>query len=233
MKILLVICMMLFAPALLADEMPAQSKSTPIKGEVLEVINVQSFTYLRLNTANGEMWAAVVKTPVVKGSTVTIEDAIVMNNFESKALKRTFPMILFGKLGAAQSGGAPAVMGSAYLALPQKWNKGDKPVAKAQGDNAYTVAEIVRQRLELDGKTVLLRGKVVKYNAGIMGKNWAHVRDGSGKAADNSNDILVTTAHPLKLGEVETFQGVVRIDQDFGAGYAYQVLVENATLQAR
>ena len=80
-------------------------------------------------------------------------------------------------------------------------------------------------------KPVLVRGKIVKYNAGIMGKNWIHLRDGSGSAADESNDILVTTTQPAKLADVVTVQGVVRTNKDFGSGYAYKVLIDDAALK--
>lgn len=71
----------------------------------------------------------------------------------------------------------------------------------------------------------------MKYNAQIMGKNWIHLRDGSGSAANNTHDILVTTSDPAKLGDVVNVKGIVRTEKDFGAGYAYKVLIEEATLQ--
>jgi hypothetical protein len=64
-----------------------------------------------------------------------------------------------------------------------------------------------------------------------MGKNWAHLRDGSGSEADKTNDILVTTLNDAKLGDVVTAKGVVHLDKDFGSGYSYKVLIEEATLQ--
>ena len=84
---------------------------------------------------------------------------------------------------------------------------------------------------DLKDKPVLVRGKIVKYNAGIMGKNWVHLRDGSGSAADQTNDVLVTTTEEAKVGDIVTAKGVVRTDKDFGAGYTYKVIVEEATLQ--
>jgi hypothetical protein len=72
---------------------------------------------------------------------------------------------------------------------------------------------------------------VVKYNPEIMGKNWIHLRDGSGSAADNTNDILVTSGVQVKVGDVVTVKGTVRTDKDFGAGYAYKVIIEDAVLQ--
>ncbi len=71
----------------------------------------------------------------------------------------------------------------------------------------------------------------MKYNAGIMGKNWIHLRDGTGSAADKTNDVLVTTADEAKVGDVVTVKGVVRTDRDLGSGYSYKVLVEEAKLQ--
>jgi hypothetical protein len=72
---------------------------------------------------------------------------------------------------------------------------------------------------------------VVKYNPGIMGKNWLHLRDGSGTAAAGTNDVLVTTTEQAKVGDIVTAKGVLRTDRDFGAGYLYKAIVEEATLQ--
>ena len=104
-------------------------------------------------------------------------------------------------------------------------------VAKASGANARTVAEVVMKSAELKDKPVVVSGKVVKYNPAIMGKNWVHLRDGSGDAAKETNDILVTTAAQAKVGDVVTVSGVVRTNKDFGSGYTYKVLIEDATLK--
>lgn len=107
----------------------------------------------------------------------------------------------------------------------------DIHVTKASGANARTVMEVVTRAAELKDKPVLVRGKVVKYNPGIMGKNWIHLRDGTGSAAEGTNDVLVTSASEVKLGDVVTAKGLVRTDKDFGAGYVYKVLIEEATFQ--
>jgi len=107
---------------------------------------------------------------------------------------------------------------------------GDVRVAKASGPNAKTVEEIVTQRTQLKDKPVEVRGKVVKFNTAIMGKNWVHLRDGTGTEAKGNNDLLVTTQDLAKPGDVVTVRGAVRIDKDFGSGYAYAVLIEDATV---
>jgi hypothetical protein len=235
MKALFAICMIVAAQFVFASEKSASSPPaiTVVKGEVLEVKDVESYTYLRLKTKDGETWAAVSKAQVKKGAEVTIENVMVANNFESKSLKKTFPTILFGTLGGA-AGGTPDVsngMTTAHSGLAKTTDIGDIHVPKASGANARTVAEIMAKSAELKDKPVLVRGKIVKYNPGIMGKNWIHLRDGSGSVANNTNDVLVTTTNQAQIGDVVTVKGVVRTDKDFGAGYTYKVLIEEALLQ--
>jgi hypothetical protein len=203
--------------------------ATPLQGEVLEVKNVEIYTYLRLKTSTGDVWTAVPTAAVKIGAKVSVENAMQMTNFESKTLKQTFPVIYFGTLAGAAGAPAPQV-GAAPMAAKAEAVKEVK-VAKASGKGARTVAEIVSQRTELKDKPVLLHAQVVKFNGGIMGKNWMHLRDGSGKAADGTDDVLATTADSVKVGDVVLVSGTVRLDKDFGSGYSYKVLVEDAKLQ--
>jgi hypothetical protein len=105
---------------------------------------------------------------------------------------------------------------------------GDVKVSKATGANAKTVSEINAQKKDLKEKKVVVRGKVVKFNSGIMGKNWIHLRDGSGSDAKGDNDITATTADVAQVGDVVVVTGTVRTDKDFGAGYTYSVIIEDA-----
>lgn len=234
MKAIFAVCMMVTAMFVWAGEStpPDSRVAATVSGEVLEVRDVESYTFLLLKTGGGTTWAAVAKAPVRKGSTVTIENVTVVHNVESKSLQRTFPTILFGTLGGSEDVpmDGPA-KGIASPALVKASFTGDARVAKASGVNARTVAEVVTRSAELKDQTVLVRGKVVKYHPEIMGMNWVHLRDGTGSAVDNSNDLVVTTTDKARLGDVVTVRGVVRTDMDFGSGYAYKVLIEEATLQ--
>jgi len=215
------------------------SAPASVKGVVLETRDAGGYTYLRLKTKDAETWAAVNRALVKTGAEVTIENVMVMTDFESKSLKKAFPTILFGTLGTAgpAATGAPgwSLVNPAHAmpatAADRQAEVAEARVAKASGANARTVAEVVGQGARLKDKPVLVRAKVVKYNPGIMGRNWLHVRDGSGSAAAMDNDILVTTTAAARLGEIVTVQGIVRTDKDFGAGYAYKVLIEDATLR--
>lgn len=226
----------------------AQAANT-LQGEVLEVLNVNNYTYLRLKTAGGEAWAAVTTAAVAKGAKVSIANAMPMDNFESKTLKRRFDRVYFGQIAGpgmkmAAGGPPPAMQGG----MANGMNSGmpgamhtpgggtapaiaTTPVPKASGADARTVAEVVHGKDKLKDKTVLVRARVVKVNSGIMGKNWLHLQDGSGKAQDGSNDLLVTSKDSAVVGDIVTARGTVRTNVTVGPGYAYAVLVEDASVK--
>jgi len=109
----------------------------------------------------------------------------------------------------------------------------DEPVKveKAKGKDAHTVGELYEKSGTLDKKAVTVRGKVVKVSKGIMGKNWVHLRDGSGDAGKGTNNVVVTSQEDPKVGDVVTARGTLYKDKDFGAGYKYPVIVEEGTFQ--
>ena len=82
----------------------------------------------------------------------------------------------------------------------------------------------------LKDKTVTVRAQVVKVSLGILGKNWLHVQDGSGSAADGTNDIVVTTKSEAAIGDIVTAKGKVRTDVDVGSGYTYAVMIDDAAV---
>jgi hypothetical protein len=132
---------------------------------------------------------------------------------------------------AAEPGKAPAPdLGAMHQGMAKSLDAGDVKVTKATGADARTVAEIVAGRTGLKDKNVVVRAKVVKFTPGVMGKNWLHVRDGTGSATDGSNDLVVTTNDETAVGAVVLVKGVVRTDVNLGSGYSYAVLVGDATL---
>ena len=226
------------APSLATETKPAPSHAMPaapapalaedplsVKGTVLESMDAGAYTYMKLKTGDGEVWAAVAKTTVKTGTDVTITGISRMDGFESKTLGRTFDRIWFGAL--AGDAGAMAARHAAASTAP---SEGVVKVEKAAGADGRTVAEVWADRAALKGKPVAVRGKVVKFNAGIMGTNWIHLRDGSGSPAAKDNDLTVTTDATAKVGDVVTASGAVTVDKDFGAGYAYAVILEGAKI---
>lgn len=219
-----------------------------LSGPVLEKLDAPPYSYIKVKTSQGETWAAVPATKVAKGATVRVYNPMLMNDFESKTLKRTFKEVYFGTLtpdgsDANVNGAGPAPpMGQGANVMPGAAGtnphtgapvQGDATVkvgkvAKATGADAKNIAETWSAKDELNGKTVTIRGVVVKYNPQVMGKNWLHLQDGSGDADKGTNDITVVTMDDVAKGSTITIRGTVKTAQDFGAGYKYAVIIEDA-----
>ncbi len=217
---------------------PAAAADQALSGKVVETMNSGGYTYVCLEKKGKKTWVAV---PEMKGVSVGQEMAFQpgaeMSNFPSKTLNRTFERIIFSNGPAtAQSasakpaahGGAMTGMGSSGASVPA--GKGVK-VEKAAGPDAYTVGELFSKRKALNKKTVVVRGKVVKVSAGIMGSNWIHLQDGTGDPAKGSHDLVITSQDLPAVGDVVTLKGALAADKDFGAGYRYDVIVEKASIQ--
>lgn len=228
-------------------------------GTILETMDASGYTYLHLDTGKEKIWIAIPETEVQQGAKITFLDGMTMQNFQSKTLNKTFPTIIFssgleGKnmksphgtsakkepAGSsfadavksesvkpqASSAQQPATGGSAGAIVPFVELK----VEKAAGDNSYSVAELYNQSKELDGKQVRIRGKVVKFSPNIMGKNWVHIQDGSGDPMKNTHDLVITTTGQVASDDIITFEGIVTANKDFGFGYKYDVLIEQAEI---
>jgi hypothetical protein len=213
--------------------MAAPGAVETITGEVAETMDASSYTYLRVKSAKGDVWVATAKIPVKVGEKVVVPLESEMRDFHSPALKRDFPVIYF--VTAVRREGEPAPppmavghgMGSAPAA-PQVPVKVERVAPPAGGSS---VADVWANRATLAGKPVTVRGTVVKFNGGILDRNWLHLQDGSGKAADGTNDITVTTDAVAKVGDVITVTGTVVLNKDFGSGYAYSLMLEQAKVK--
>ncbi len=103
-------------------------------------------------------------------------------------------------------------------------------IEKATAANGYNVAELFSQAKDLTGKKVQIHGKVVKVSPAIMGKNWIHLQDGTGDPMNNTHDLVVTTNETVELDSTVIFEGVITANKDFGAGYKYDAIIEEAIL---
>jgi len=209
-----------------ADPHATAAPAEAIQGKVLERLDASPYCYLRLGTTKGEVWAAVPEAAIEKGMVVTVVNPMQMGSFESKTLKRTFPEIYFGTLAPTGAQPAHPHHASPKEALAVAVGK----VPKAQGPQGRTVTEVWSQKRQLKEKLVTVRGKVVKFNQGVLGRNWIHLQDGSGNPKKGTHDLTFTTQGKAAVGDLVTLKGMVRINRDFGSGYFYEVLVEDAAL---
>lgn len=214
-----------------------------LSGKVVETMNAGGYTYVCIEKRGKKTWVAVPESKVTVGEEMSFRPGQAMTNFTSKSLNRTFDVIVFssgpGAAGpvagnqALPPGHAPvttaagSVSGSKAQTAPKDLNV---KVEKATGANAYTVAEIYAKRIELNKKPVVVRGKVVKVSEGIMGRNWLHLQDGSGDQKKGTHNLVVTTEGTAAIGDVVTITGKLSKDKDFGAGYLYKVIIEDAKI---
>lgn len=212
---------------------PAPQPAAPGKsGKVTETMDAAGYTYVMVDTGSEQFWAAAPQFSVKVGDDVLVPEGMPMPNYHSKTLDRTFDMVYFvpsvmvgGEMAAAPGGmpaGHPPMMGGSPAVEPTDIDL--TGVAKADG--GQTVAEVYAKKAELSGKPVTVRGKVVKYSPEIMGKNWLHIQDGTGEAG--SNDLTVTTSVQAKMGDTVLITGKLSTDKDFGYGYQYDLIVEDA-----
>jgi hypothetical protein len=209
-----------------------RAQSGAFAGKALESLNASEYTYVRIDTASNQVWVAAPRFQVKTGDLVSVSDSMAMPKYHSKALNRDFDVVYFapavtvnGAQPSAQSPGAGLPQGHPPVSTVDAKKSVDvSGIRKAQGGK--TVAEVYQDKSKLGGQQVTVRGKVVKCNPNIMGKNWVHIRDGSGQ--EGSNDLLVTTQTPVKAGDTVLVSGLVAIDKDFGANYKYSVMIENA-----
>ncbi len=231
-----------------------------LNGTVLETMDSGGYTYLQLDTGAGKPWIAIPQAKVTVGDKISCQPGMVMKNFSSKTLGRTFDSIVFsgGLAGAAKAPHAPmgksamggggdsfasavaAEGGAASASQVQAAGSGGSlgaiapaseiKVEKASGDNAYQVADAFAKKDELNGKTVRFKGQVVKFSPMIMGRNWVHLQDGSGDAMNNTHDLVLTTGATVKEGDVVIMEGVLTANKDFGAGYKYDAIIEEAKI---
>ncbi len=201
---------------------PQQDLGNSHQVEVKEAIHADSYTYLRVVEGQEEYWIATAKQPVEAGQTIRFDKGLEMKDFESKELGRTFESIRF----------VDKVRG--HSSAQMQMGTGKNPVAKAADisiekvADGYSIKELYTEMASLDGKIVSVKGQVTKFNGGIMGRNWVHLQDGTDSG--DYFDVTITTDVTVKKGDVVVFKGKVALSKDFGAGYKYDLIIEEASI---
>jgi hypothetical protein len=233
MKLILLIACIAFSTSLATGQTQPPATGS-YSGKVVETMNAGNYTYVLLDTGSAKLWAAAPQFAVKAGDTVAIANATPMPKFHSKTLNRNFDVVYF--TGSVKVNGKDTAHGGEPAGLPKNHppiaGGGAKPMVDLTGikkaEGGKSIAEIYASRTELGGKPVKVRGKVVRYNAHIMGKNWLHIQDGTG--VPGSNDLTVTTASETKVGDTILVTGTLSTDRDFGSGYKYGLIIEDAKI---
>ena len=195
------------------------------KIEVEEVIHANAYTCLRVTENDEEYWMAITKQNIEEGAILYYADALEMKNFESKDLARTFETIYFVQNISTKPIAANAAAGEE---MGQKPTLVKQDISVEPVSGGITISELYSNREKYGNKVVKIKGQVTKYNAGIMDRNWIHLQDGT--SSGEYFDLTVTTTDEVKVGDVVVFEGEITLNKDFGAGYSYEVIMEESKL---
>ena len=206
----------------------AQEQATPAAAQhqvvAKDILQTTGYTYLLLTEDGKEYWAAVSRMEAEKGKTYYYRSGMEMQNFKSKELNRTFESIQF-----IQEFSDQPIQEKKAVALT---TKGRQSMERVEGikvipaPGAVKLSDIFAAPAGFSGKKIKVTGQVIKFSPEIMSKNWVHLQDGS--EANGYYDLTITTLDTVEVGKIVTFEGVIAVDKDFGYGYKYDVLLEEA-----
>jgi hypothetical protein len=224
------------APAPVPEPVPAQTPDQS-SGTVIETMNAAGYTYVYVDKGTEKIWAAAPEFAVSVGDEVLVPEGMAMHNYHSQTLDRDFDVVYF--VESVLNASNPT-MGAAPSSGSMQMPEGHPPIggnnapptvdltAVQKAEGGLTIGEIYAGKDDLSGKTVTLRGKVVKFSPQIMGTNWIHLQDGSGDQAAGTNDLTVTGGVQVNVGDTVVASGPLTLDKDFGYGYKYNLIMENA-----
>ncbi|MBU1368771.1 MAG: SH3-like domain-containing protein [Bacteroidetes bacterium] len=195
--------------------------------EVLEVIQANAYTYLNVAEDNQKFWIAVPTMDAQKGDALHFTQSMEMTDFHSRDLDRTFELVLF----VDDVSTLPIPAKTASLSTPAQQHEGrpktdKKPIEIKHEEGVVPLSDLFANPGKYDQQLIKVTGEVTKFNTGIMGKNWAHIQDGT--SFGDYFDLTVTTLDVIPVGDVVVFEGTIALNKDLGSGYFYEFLMEDA-----
>lgn len=217
-------------------------------GEILEIKPAMGYKYLKIDENGTEVWVAIANAPVAVGDKVGYDKKTIMKDFKSKTLNQKFKEIFFASdvylpqkvekpksmkdmlgLGAAKKD-PHASMGRGISPVDED----EKPSKAFVKKDTYTIEEIHMWRKELKDQIISVKGSVFKVSRAIMNLDWVHIGDGTGNEKKLTDDLVFTAASTtLKQGDNVIAKGKVTVDKDFGYGYFYKVIIQDASLKVQ
>jgi hypothetical protein len=195
-----------------------------------EVLEGSRYVFVKVREGVKSKWISTRLREVVPGQTYYYRGGLLKTNFESLEFKRNFDTIyLISSLVDANhaqnaNGNTPNLPKSQSTPEKAEISTHGEPTEVPQG--TITVAELVKNAAKYEGQTVQVHGTCVKVNPNIMQRNWIHLRDGS----KDDYDLVITSVQYIPEGTSFTMSATVSLKKDFGAGYYYDLILENGVL---
>jgi len=198
--------------------------------KVKEVIQVQAYTYLLVKKRSSEYWIATSSMEAIPGETFHYREGMLMKDFYSKELDRTFESVVF--VDELTRGKPGEMHGTREHPEKQQQTGSSVPAERAEvtvqpAEGSVIIRDLYTDPAAFEGRVIRVTGEVTKFNPAIMERNWVHLQDGT--EFEGRFDLVATSLEHFEVGEVVTIEGVVAVDLDFGYGYTYEILLEEAT----
>ena len=198
------------------------------KAVITEVLPTSNYTYLHVSVDGGLKWLAVPAKQFKTGETCFYRGGLVMPDFTSKELKKTFDKVIFlaGVSSTREGVEKPG------LVVPDHTPKAKQEklaISVERLPGGVTIGELFKNKQHYAGKVVKIKGKVTRFKSGIMGKNWVHLQDGT--SFGDKFDLTATLHDTLMVGSVVTLESKVTTDKDFGSGYFFEIILEDAIVK--
>ena len=197
---------------------------------VQEVLQANSYTYLHGAAGDQTIWMAIPKREVEVGKTYYFVPGMEMKDFKSKDLDREFESIFFIS-GISETPDLENKIDGKGTMPDDEFHSKQDPTQQQElsiqpEEGVTSVGTLYANREDFENKKVKVKGVVTKFNPEIMDKNWVHIQDGSGD--EKGFDLTITTKDNVGVGSIATFEGVLVLNKDFGHGYKYDLLLEDA-----
>ncbi len=197
-----------------------------------EVQTSSKYLYLKVREGEKSYWMATGPMEVAVGDVYYYNEALVKTNFESKELLKEFDTLYLVTQLVPEAHGQN-LKPTGEVAPPPKIEDAEtqkKGYHTAVGSGIVkrtTISKLLENPGEFEGKLVEIKGECTKINTGILSRNWIHLKDPDA----NDKKIVLTSQEEVTPGDMVTFQAKVALNKDFGAGYSYDILLENGVSQ--
>ena len=215
-----------------SSEQPGHTHAASSTSEVHQVVcedflHTDKYTYMDVSEDGERFWIAVPRKDVEKRATYYYTGGLKKTNFKSQEYDRVFETIyLVSDVTRLESGSGGSAVDRA-LAQQQKQEPASTTVNVAPSGDIVKLSDLFANPGKYEGKVIRVKGRCVKINKMIMGRNWVHLDDGS----ISGKDLTVTTMADVPVGTTVTMSGTIGLNRDFGAGYKYEVIMEDAKVE--
>ena len=195
---------------------------------VNEILKTSKYLYLNVNENDEQFWIATRKKEIIVGKTYFYKGGLLKTNFESKEHNRVFELIyLVSNLVPVNHGNNSDILNNSNSKTElNNENQVPNNKRKIEKKGSITIAELVKNHEQYEGKTIQVSGECVKINPNIMVINWIHIKDGS----KDDFDLVIRSHTFVKEGSVITMRAIVTLNKDFGAGYKYDLILEDGII---